>query len=73
VPRPKNVPQLATHAIAGAVFEAFYAHISQGQLERLPRCLPQLTYISIAPFMGTKRAIAALERIRERVMSGEHV
>ncbi len=73
VPRPKNVPPLATHAIAGAVFEVFYAHISQGQLERLPRSLPQLTYISIAPFMGTKRAIAALERIRERVMSGEQV
>ncbi|MGO9489374.1 MAG: TetR/AcrR family transcriptional regulator [Solirubrobacteraceae bacterium] len=73
VPRPKGVPPLATHAISGAVFEVFYAHISQGELKQLPRSLPQLTYIAIAPFVGPKHAIAAVERIRDRVVAGESV
>jgi AcrR family transcriptional regulator len=70
VPRPKTVPPLAMHAITGAIFEVFYLHISQGELERLPRCLPQLTYMAVAPFLGPKRAITAVERIRDRVIAG---
>jgi AcrR family transcriptional regulator len=70
VPRPKTVPPLARHAITGAIFEVLYTHISQGEVERLPRCLPQLTYTAVAPFLGSKRAISAVERIRERVIAG---
>jgi AcrR family transcriptional regulator len=73
VPRPKSVPPLAMHAITGAIFEVFYAHISQGELERLPRCLPQLTYTAVAPFLGPKRAVTAVERIRDRVIAGAPV
>jgi AcrR family transcriptional regulator len=69
VPRPKTVPPLATHAIAGAIFEIFYAHISQGELDQLRRSLPLLTYIANAPFLGPKRAISAIERMREEAIS----
>jgi len=70
IPGQSSVPPLATDAIAGAVFEVLYAHIAHGELDQLPRRLPQLTYIAIAPFLGPKRAIAAIERIRERVIAG---
>jgi AcrR family transcriptional regulator len=70
LPRPSSVPPLAMHAIAGAVFEVFYTHISQGELAELPRSLPQLSYMAIAPFMGTKRAIAAIDEIRDGAVAG---
>ncbi len=60
----RELPHLSVHAIAGAIFEVFYTHISRGELEQLPRALPQLTYIAVAPFVGPAAAVQALERLR---------
>jgi AcrR family transcriptional regulator len=60
----RQLPKLAVHAIAGAIFEVFYAHISRGEFEQLPRSLPQLTYIAVAPFVGPQAAVTTLERLR---------
>jgi AcrR family transcriptional regulator len=65
-PAARELPRLAAPAIAGALFEVFYAHIARSDAEQLPRYLPQLTYIAIAPFLGPKPAIAAIEKMRTR-------
>lgn len=70
-PEARTLPRLSSHAISGAIFEVFYAHISRGDLAELPLQLPRLTYIAIAPFMGPGPAIAALERLQGRALSGE--
>ena len=62
-PAAARLPRLAAHAITGAVFESFYGQASRGELSELPRQLPLLTYIATAPFIGPKRAVAAVERL----------
>ena len=71
IPDGRSLPRLSAHAISGAVFEVFYAHISRGDVAQLPRCLPQLTYIAVAPFLGPADAIAAVERMRARAIADE--
>ncbi len=62
-PTAARMPRLAAHAITGAVFESFYGQASRGELAELPRQLPLLTYLATAPFIGPKRAIAAVEKL----------
>ena len=69
-PAAGNVPAIAAHAIAGYVFEEFYAHISGGRLAELPRLLPRLVYVATAPFLGTDASIDAVEALRERAIRG---
>ena len=62
-PAAARLPRLAAHAIIGAVFESFYGQVSRGELAEIPCQLPLLTYLATAPFIGPKRAIAAVERL----------
>lgn len=71
LPEERELPRLALHAIAGAIFEVFYGHISRGEFERLPQSLPQLTYIAVAPFLGPEQAVEELERLRAAAVAGD--
>jgi AcrR family transcriptional regulator len=62
-PAAARLPRLSAHAITGAVFEGFYGQVSRGEFEAIPCQLPLLTYLATAPFIGPKRAIAAVERL----------
>jgi AcrR family transcriptional regulator len=62
-PRARELPHLCSEAIAGAIFEAIRHQIALGKAAELPRHLPQLTYVVIAPFLGPRRAIEAIEKI----------
>ncbi len=63
-----RLPRLAAHAITGAVFESFYGQASQGQLAKLPCQLPLLTYLATAPFIGSQKAIEAVERLSDQAI-----
>jgi AcrR family transcriptional regulator len=63
-PAASKLPRLCAHAISGAIFEVFYRQISRGEASELQRYLPQLTYIAIAPYLGPRKAIAAIERLK---------
>ena len=65
-PEAESLPRVSSHAITGAVFEVFYGHFARSESENLPRRLPQLTYIAIAPFTGPEEATRLLERFRSR-------
>lgn len=54
------LPRLCTQAISGAVLEVLSRGVARGESAELPRHLPQLTYISLVPFMGTEEAIRAV-------------
>ena len=69
-PAAARMPRLAAHAITGAVFESFSGQASRDELAELPRQLPLLTYLATAPFIGPKRAIAAVEKLSARASSG---
>jgi AcrR family transcriptional regulator len=59
----RELPRLYLQAIAGAIFEILQRHVASGEYGELPRYLPQLVYIAIAPFTGAQEAIASVERL----------
>ena len=58
-----KLPRPSLQAITGAIFEIVQRHIAQGEWGQLPRHLPQLAYIALAPFVGTEEAIARIEQL----------
>jgi AcrR family transcriptional regulator len=62
--RPQNheLPRLYSEAIVGAIFEIIQRNVAHGETARLPRHLPQIVYIVIAPFTGPEEAIRLLEQ-----------
>ena len=53
----RELPRLASQAITGAILEIIHRHVARGEAAELPRHLPQLTYIALAPFTGAEEAI----------------
>ncbi|HEY1451293.1 MAG TPA: TetR/AcrR family transcriptional regulator, partial [Solirubrobacteraceae bacterium] len=54
------LPRLATQSIIGAVLELISRNVASGENDELPRYLPQLTYIALAPFLGHEEAIRSV-------------
>lgn len=65
-PQARGLPRLCSQAISGAIFEPIQRHIARGNAAALPRRLPQLAYIAIAPFTGPEEAIELVEQISAR-------
>jgi hypothetical protein len=64
--RAGALPRLFSQAIAGAILEIIRRRVAAGEWAQLPRHVPQLTYIALAPFAGRPRAIALVEEIKAR-------
>jgi AcrR family transcriptional regulator len=62
----RSLPRLCSQAVAGAFFEVVQRHIAEGEAAALAACLPQLTYIAIAPFTGAQEAIELVEEMKAR-------
>jgi AcrR family transcriptional regulator len=60
------LPRLSSQAITGAIFEIIQRHVAAGEWAELPRHLPQLTYVAIAPFTGPPKAIELVEEMKAR-------
>jgi AcrR family transcriptional regulator len=58
-----NPPRLSLQAITGAIFEIVQRLVARGEWDELPRHLPQLAYIALAPFIGTEEAIGRIEKL----------
>jgi AcrR family transcriptional regulator len=61
-----SLPRLTSQAIAGATFGIIQRRAAEGAWDELPRHLPQLTYIAIAPFTGAERAVELVEDLKRR-------
>jgi AcrR family transcriptional regulator len=59
----RELPHLCSEAIAGATFDAIRHEIAHGRASSLPRLLPRLTYVAIAPFTGPAEAVTLIEQI----------
>jgi AcrR family transcriptional regulator len=64
------LPRLCSQAIAGAIFEIVQRFAAAGEWAELPRHLPQLAYVAIAPFTGAQEAIAIVEQLNAREDTG---
>jgi AcrR family transcriptional regulator len=65
-PDAAALPRLCSEAIAGAIFEIVQRFAAAGEWAELPRRLPQLSYIAIAPFAGAQQAVAIVEELKAR-------
>lgn len=61
-----SLPRLYSQAIAGATFEIVQRLVAYGDWDEIPRRLPQLTYIAIAPFTGAREAVSMVEELKAR-------
>jgi len=68
-PQAQELPRLCSEAIACAIFEVVQRHVASGDAAELPRKLPQIVYIAIAPFMGPEEAIRLVEKLSARQLS----
>ena len=55
-PADAQIPAITPEAVSGGILEILYFEISNGRVSELPGLVPELTYIALAPFIGTKRA-----------------
>jgi AcrR family transcriptional regulator len=60
-PEASELPRLCSQAISGAIFEIIQHDVAAGASVELPRRLPQLAYIALAPFLGPAGAVEAIE------------
>jgi AcrR family transcriptional regulator len=65
-----KLPRLSLQAITGAIFEIVQRHVAQDEWDELPRRLPQLAYIALAPFIGTEEAIGRVEAMISADLAG---
>jgi AcrR family transcriptional regulator len=57
------LPHLYSQAIAGAIFEVLQREVEGGRTAEIPRLLPLLTYIAIAPFDGPAEATRLVQEM----------
>jgi AcrR family transcriptional regulator len=65
-PQARELPRLCSQTIGGAVFEIIQRAVADGETAQLPRYLPQVTYVAIAPFTGPRAAVELIEDMRAR-------
>jgi AcrR family transcriptional regulator len=69
--RTSALPRIYSQAIAGAIFEIIQHEVAAGRIAEMPRRLPQLAYIAIAPFTGPEQAVGLVQalQIKDRLVS----
>ena len=61
-PRGREIPRLASEALAAVMFELAYRELRERRsAEMLPRVLPEVAYMILAPFMGPEAASEFVE------------
>jgi len=60
-PEAAGIPRARAEAIVGAVWEGVGAHLKAGNLDALPEGVPQILYLTMAPYLGIE---AAEEEVR---------
>jgi AcrR family transcriptional regulator len=69
-PEAQKLPRVSSEAIAGAMFEIVQRHAARQDFGGLPGRLPQLTYITLAPFTGPEAAVELVEGFRSGQSQG---
>src|ERR1035437_4157599 len=55
---------LAAEAVTGAVWGIISSHVSRGRLSRLPALVDHLTFIVLAPYLGPRDTVEAINALR---------
>ncbi len=55
-PSGRSVPGIAPEAIAGGIWQVLHHHIEHEHVEDIAGLAPQLVYVALTPFLGSKEA-----------------
>ncbi|MBX5470419.1 MAG: TetR/AcrR family transcriptional regulator [Thermoleophilaceae bacterium] len=58
---PRELPALTADTVIGGIYNVVYTYVRRGQTKRLPKLLPQLTYIALLPYIGHEQAAQELD------------
>jgi AcrR family transcriptional regulator len=64
-PAPRRGPDVALEAVTGAVWAIITSYVSNGRLQRLPCLVDYLTFTVLAPYIGPKEAVEAIQAARK--------
>ncbi len=64
-PEPRRGPALAREAVTGAIWGIVSSYVANDRLQRLPCLVEQLSYIMLAPYLGPKEAVEAIQAARK--------
>jgi hypothetical protein len=61
----KIPPALTAETVVGGIYEVVYTRVLRGEIQELPRLLPDLIYSSLLPYMGVEAAREERARLPE--------
>src|SRR5277367_1391509 len=67
-PKSRRVPAIVTEALVGAIWQVLHDYIDTGRISELPDVAPQIVYLTLVPFLGSKEAAKAA-RLRPAPLS----
>jgi AcrR family transcriptional regulator len=68
-PAPRRGPEVALEAITGALWGIISAYVVSHRLQRLPCAVDHLTFTVLAPYLGPKAAVEAIQAARKPLRS----
>jgi AcrR family transcriptional regulator len=68
-PAPRRGPEVAIEAITGALWAIISAYVANRRLQRLPCAVDHLTFTVLAPYLGPKAAVEAIQAARKPLRS----
>jgi AcrR family transcriptional regulator len=63
-PPPRRGPEIAQEAVTGALWSVISAYAANDRIARLPSLVDHLAFIVLAPYVGPKEAVEAIEASR---------
>jgi len=58
---PERIPPKVARVVVGGVSTLMFNEAAAGRAEELPRRLPEMMYLTVAPYLGHERAVQAME------------
>lgn len=68
-PAPRRGPEVALEAVTGALWAIISAYVGSRRLQRLPCAVDHLTFTVLAPYLGPKGAVEAIQAARKPLRS----
>jgi hypothetical protein len=64
-PEPRRAPALSPEAVTGALWTVLSGYAVRNRLRYLPCLVDHLAFLVLAPYLGPKPAIEAIERAKQ--------
>jgi AcrR family transcriptional regulator len=68
-PQPRRGPEVALEAVTGALWAIISGYVANGRLSRLPSLVDHLAFTVLAPYIGPKAAVEAIQAARKSLRS----